>query len=432
MTDLLLVGLYALPLAVVMPIYIARRRRRDHIGAARWNEAVASGLTEPASLHSVVNRSICLGSGACVRACPEGALGIVRGKGHLVNPSLCIGHGACAAACPAEAITLVWGTLRRGIDIPYVEPSFETNVRGIYIAGELGGMGLIRKAADQGRQAIDSIAKSRHSGDTLDVVIVGAGPAGIAATLTAMDRKLRFLTIEQEPNLGGTVYHYPRNKVVMTDPVRLPLAGLVQLKRAAKEELLGIWQGIIDRHAVPIRFGEQLEGIVPMERGFTVRTSRGEYRTRTVLLAIGRRGTPRQLGVHGESLAKVMYRMIEAEQYDGQRVLVVGGGDAAIEAAVQLAGQPDTRVTLVHRGEAFNRIKAENRERLAETERSGRVSTLLRTQVVRIAEHEVQLDQGGHPISLDNDAVIICAGGVLPTPMLKELGIHVETKYGTA
>ena len=432
MTDLLLIALYALPLAVVMAIYLGRRRRRDRVGEARWNEAVAAGLTEPASLHSVVNRVICMGSGACVRACPEGALGIVRGKAHLVSPSLCIGHGACAAACPTEAITLVWGTLRRGIDIPHVEPTFETNVRGIYIAGELGGMGLIRKAADQGRQAIESIAKSRHSGDAFDVVIVGAGPAGIAATLTAMQHKLRFLTIEQEPNLGGTVYHYPRNKVVMTDPLRLPLAGLVQLKRAVKEELLETWQGIVDRHAVPIRFGERLEGIVPMERGFTVRTSRGEYRARTVLLAIGRRGTPRELGVEGESLPKVVYRMIDAEQYDGQRVLVVGGGDAAVEAAVQLAAQPDTRVTLAHRGKAFDRIKAKNRELLAETERSGRLSTLLRTRVVRIADHEVQLDQDEHPISLDNDAVIVCAGGVLPTPMLKELGIRVETKYGTA
>jgi thioredoxin reductase/ferredoxin len=432
MTDILLLALYAAPLAVVMPIYLARRRRRDRIGAARLSEALAAGLTEPASLHPSVDPSICMGSGACVRACPEGALGIVRGKAHLVNPSLCIGHGACASSCPAEAITLVWGTLRRGIDIPYVQPTFETNVRGIYIAGELGGMGLIRKAADQGRQAIESIARSRRSDGNLDVVIVGAGPAGIAATLTAMQHKLRFVTIEQEPSLGGTVYHYPRNKVVMTQPVRLPLAGLVQLKRAVKEELLAVWQGIIDRHAVPIRFGEQMETIVPAEHGFTVHTSRGAHRTRAVLLAIGRRGTPRQLGVDGESLPKVVYRLVDAEQYDGQRVLVVGGGDAAVEAAVQLAAGTDTHVTLAHRGEAFDRIKAKNRERLAEAEAAGRLSTLLRARVVRIGERNVQLEQGGHPVVLDNDAVIICAGGVLPTPMLKGLGIRVETKYGTA
>jgi len=432
MTDILLLALYAAPLAVVMPIYLARRRRRDQIGAARWNEALAAGLTEPASLHPSVDPSICMGSGACARACPEGALGIVRGKAHLVNPSLCIGHGACAASCPAEAITLVWGTLRRGIDIPYVQPTFETNVRGIYIAGELGGMGLIRKAAEQGRQAIESIAKSRRADGALDVVIVGAGPAGIAATLAAMQLKLRFLTIEQEPSLGGTVYHYPRNKVVMTSPVRLPIAGLVQLKRAVKEELLAVWQGIIDRHEVPIRFGERLEAVVPADGGFTVRTSRGEHRARTVLLAIGRRGTPRRLGVDGESLPKVVYRLVDAEQYDGQRVLVVGGGDAAVEAAVQLASGEGTRVTLAHRGEAFDRIKPRNREHLAEAEAAGRLSTLLRARVVRIGEHDVQLDQGGHPITLDNDAVIICAGGVLPTPMLKELGIRVETKYGTA
>ncbi|MBL8491194.1 MAG: 4Fe-4S dicluster domain-containing protein, partial [Rhodocyclaceae bacterium] len=210
-----ILALYALPLAAVMAVYLRLRRRRESHAADTWREAQEAGLTEPVSLHPVVDPTICMGSGACTRACPEHALGIVGGKAHLVNPTLCIGHGACAATCPVEAITLVFGTEKRGVDIPYVKPTFETNVNGIFIAGELGGMGLIRKAAEQGRQAVETIARQRAPEGWLDVVIVGAGPAGIAATLAAMDRKLRFVTIEQEESLGGTVYHYPRNKIVM-------------------------------------------------------------------------------------------------------------------------------------------------------------------------------------------------------------------------
>src|SRR5512140_949638 len=205
---------YSLPFLVILWFYVRRQRRREAQSLATLQQSVESGLTEPPSLHPVIDPKICCGSGACVRACPEGTLGIVNGKAQLVNPTVCIGHGACAAACPVEAIKLVYGTERRGVDIPYVKPSFETNVAGIYIAGELGGMGLIRNAAEQGRQAIESIARNRAQPEQLDVLIVGAGPAGISATLAAMEHKLRFVTIEQENDLGGCVYHYPRNKIV--------------------------------------------------------------------------------------------------------------------------------------------------------------------------------------------------------------------------
>ena len=185
------------------------RARSPH----RRDLAVPSGgLTEPLSLHPVVDPLGCIGSGSCAKVCPEQALGIIDGKAQLTNPAACIGHGACAAACPVSAITLVYGTERRGVDIPLVKPNFETNVPGIFIAGELGGMGLIRKASEQGRQAMRSIAKRPRSAAPLDVVIVGAGPAGIAAGLGAIERKLRYRLIEQEADLGGAIYHYPRKR----------------------------------------------------------------------------------------------------------------------------------------------------------------------------------------------------------------------------
>ena len=430
MTPLLLWSAYAVPLAFALLFHIQARRRRELASVAVLSQSVESGMTEPPSLHPVVNPALCCGAGACVNACPEEALGIVNGKAQLVNPTVCIGHGACAAACPVEAIKLVFGTETRGIDIPYVKPTFETNVPGIYIAGELGGMGLVRKAAEQGKQAIESVVKASRGSCELDVVIVGSGPAGLSATLGAMEKKLRFVTLEQEDSLGGTVYHYPRNKIVMTQPVVLPLAGNAKLGEISKESLLAFWQDIVDRFGMKIEFGQRVEKVTAVDNGFIVKTDRAEYSTRAVLLAIGRRGTPRKLGVPGEELPKVVYRLIDPEQYRGRHVLVVGGGDSAIEAAVAIAAEEGSSVTLSYRGEAFGRVKQKNRERLAEAEGRGNLRVLLGSTINRIEAEFVYLECED-TVKLANDAVIVCAGGILPTPMLKEMGIRVETKFGT-
>ena len=432
MTDPSLPLTYVAALLVVLWIYVRLRQQRETRASAVWQRAIKSGLTDPPSLHPVVDPVICMGSGACTRACPEGTLGIVKGKAHMVNPTVCIGHGACAAACPVEAIKLVFGTERRGVDIPYVKPTFETNVPGIFIAGELGGMGMIRKAAEQGRQAIESISRNRAQAGQLDVVIVGAGPAGLSATLAAMEHKLRFVTVEQEESLGGCVYHYPRNKIVTTQPVALPIVGKVKLGELTKESLLEFWQGIVTRVGMPLSFGHCVENITPVDRGFVVKTGRTEYHGRSILLAIGRRGSPRKLGIPGEELPKVVYRLIDPEQYQGKHVLVVGGGNSAIEAAVAVAAEPGSRVTLSYRGNAFGRVTEKNRERLDEAQRSGQLVLALGSAVTQIDERSVVLDQAGQSISLENDTVIVCAGGVLPTPMLKEVGVLVETKFGTA
>jgi thioredoxin reductase len=315
-----------------------------------------------------------------------------------------------------------------------VKPTFETNVPGIFIAGELGGMGLVRKAAEQGKQAMQNVAKNRGSGDQLDVVIVGAGPAGLSATLGAMEAKLRSVTIEQEDSLGGTVYHYPRNKLVMTQPVSLPLVGKAKLGEISKENLLAFWQGIVDRVGMKLNFSESMEKIESLGegKGFLVRTSKQQYKTRNILLAIGRRGTPRKLGVPGEEHPKVVYRLIDPEQYKGMRVVVVGGGDSAIEAAMAIAGEAGTEVILSYRGDAFGRVKPKNRERLAEAETTGRLTVALSSNVLSITPQTLVLEQKGEQREIANDAVIVCAGGILPTPMLKDIGIQVDTKYGTA
>lgn len=426
--------IYAVPLALVWVVFVVLRRQGERRALAKKQEAQAAGLTQPASLHPDIDASMCIGCGACVRACPEGQiLGLVNGKAELVEPANCIGHGACAAACPMDAISLVFGTAERGVDIPEVGPDFQTNVPGIYIAGELGGMGLIRNAIEQGRQAIGEIAKRKAQAPEgeVDVVIVGAGPAGFAAGLGAKQHGLKHVILEQE-SFGGTVSHFPRGKLVMTAPVTLPIYGKANFRETTKEKLMEFWTQVLEDTGLEINYEERVTDIAPEGEGFVVTSTKGTYRTRSVLLTIGRRGTPRKLGVEGEEQSKVVYRLIDPEQYQGQSVLVVGGGDSAIEAATSIAELPDTDVTLSYRSAAFSRVKPKNRKRLEEAEAAKRLDVILSSNVKMIGETHVEIEQSGETTSRPNDAVIVCAGGILPTPFLKSIGITIETKHGTA
>ncbi len=426
---------YALPLAGIWAVWTFAARRRSAKAREVLEDNRQAGLMEPNSLHPVIDPAKCLGCASCVRACPEKKiLGVIDGKAALIEPTMCVGHGACATACPTQAITLVFGTATRGVDIPLLSPEFETSVPGVYIAGELGGMGLIKNAIEQGRQAIVAAAAQARRiavGDpALDVVIVGCGPAGIAASLGAMEAGLRFVTIDQS-SLGGTVAHFPRGKVVMTAPAKLPLIGEVRFGEISKERLLAFWEDVLARTGLKPQFEEQVTQVERTGDLFEVVTSRGRYRTRTVLLAIGRRGTPRPLGVPGEEQSKVLYRLIDPEQYAGQRVLVVGGGDSALEAAAQLADQPGTQVTLSYRGQAFQRARAKNRDRVAALIADGTMTALMGSQVRSIGTDAIELETEQGLLNLPNDCVIVCAGGLLPTQFLHQIGIEVETKFGT-
>ena len=428
---------YAAPFMLIMFWYLRRHFRFERVSREVHFEAKEAGLLEPASLHPIIDPVRCLGCGACVRACPEypqhTVLGVIDGKAHLVSPTECIGHGACKSACPVDAISLVFGTETRGIDLPVLNPNFETNVPGVFIAGELGGMGLIRNALTQGVQAVEAIAKkgNRAPGKRLDVLIVGAGPAGMGASLTAKSLNMTYRTIEQE-SLGGCVYKYPRGKLVMTAPVELPLVGKFHFRQTSKEALLGVWTEIMEREQLRIQPSERVEAIEKEGDGFIVRTTKAAYRASNVLLAIGRRGTPRKLAVPGEDLPKVVYRLIDPDQYIGQKVLVVGGGDSALEAAASIAEVSGTQVTLSYRGDAFGRAKPKNRQRVAQAADRGNLKLLLSSNVSQIHPELVILEQGGKQLEIANMSVIVSAGGVLPNEFLNQVGIRVETKYGTA
>jgi thioredoxin reductase (NADPH) len=427
---------YPLPLLLFWGWQVARRRRVRSASLSAQHLASQLAQSEPVSLHPLINSALCVGCGECIKACPEQPesrlLGLVDGKAELISPGDCIGHGACRTSCPVGAITLVFGTEKRGVDLPVLSPEFETNVDGIFVAGELGGMGLIRNALVQGTEAVRAISRRRPSRPgMLDVVIVGAGPAGFAAALTAKSLGMKYVAIEQE-SLGGCVFQYPRAKLIMTAAVEVPLLGKVRITQTTKEELLEFWTEAARKTRVMIRYQERVKSIMPRDTGFLVRTSKGKYATSSVLLAIGRRGTPRKLGIPGEELSKVVYRLVDPEQYAGQRVLVVGGGDSALEAAASIAESSDALVAISYRGNTFARAKAKNRDRLESAQRSGRLHVVLNSHVRQIATDAVLVEQRGKLMRLPNEAVIIAAGGVIPTEFLKSVGVQVQTKYGTA
>lgn len=417
---------------IVVLIYLRKQIRESRAVDAKIEKAKQEGLNEPFSLYPVVDPNSCIKSGACILACPEkDILGIRNGKATLINASRCIGHGACFNACPVQAITLCIGTEQRGVELPHVSQTFETNVHGIYIAGELGGMGLIKNAVEQGKEAVDNIAKvlDKSVEAEYDLIIVGAGPAGISASLNAKKHNLKFLILEQD-SLGGTVFTYPRSKIIMTHAMDLPLYGKVKFKESSKSELLHIWQTVLRENNIVVNENTKVESVNREGHVLKVETKNADVlTTKTVLLAIGRRGTPRKLNIPGEVAEKVAYRLLEPEEIRSKNIVVVGGGDSAIESALLLAVQ--NKVCLSYRGEAFSRLKPKNSERINKAISDGSIDVKLNSILISIEDEVVTLMlETKEVIKLKNDLVYIFAGGELPIPFLKKMGIEVSMKFG--
>jgi thioredoxin reductase/NAD-dependent dihydropyrimidine dehydrogenase PreA subunit len=424
--------LVAAALAWMIAATLRHRRRERHAANILRRHGDSDG---PPTLHPVINSDVCIGSGACVRACPEDkALVIVDGRAHLAHASGCVGHGACRAACPVGAITLVFGTARRGVDLPELAPSFETSQRGLYIAGELGGMGLIATAVRQGVKAVEAIAASLAAegpgpAGALPLLIVGAGPAGIAASLAARKLGIAARTVEKERSLGGAVRTYPRGKVVMTTPADLPLYGRLHLRRTSKAALIELWEDVFARLEVRVEFDVAIHGVERANDLLVATTSTGPIAARRVLLATGRRGSPRRLGVPGEEAAHVHHRIDEPEDHAGRRCVVIGGGDVAVEAALALSEQPGTTVTLCHRGDTFERARPENQRRLAETEAQG-LRVVRGARVDAIARDGVSMTTAAGPLSIAADSVFVLIGSDLPVGLLSTSGVAVRTYRG--
>jgi len=417
---------------LVVALYVRKGKKESEAVRNKVKKAKEAGRFEPVSLHPYIDLNVCIGSGACVRACPEkDIIGLIDGKATVINATSCIGHGACFHACPVEAISLRIGTEKRGVDLPHVKPDYETNVSGIYIAGELGGMGLIKNSAEQGIQAVRTAYENKaldHGAD-YDLAIVGAGPAGIAAALEAKRLGMSAVILEQD-SLGGTVFTFPRQKIVMTRPMNLPLYGPVKLVNTSKQELLDIWIDAIDKHGIEVRERNKVDAIRPLSDGFKLDVAEQEAITANqVLIAIGRRGTPRKLGVPGEVSTKVAYRLLDPELIEGKKILVVGGGDSAVESALLL--NDHNEVTISYRKDQFGRIKPGNQEALERALKEGKLQVAYSSSVIEILPDTVSLKMSdGEVRSLENDLVYIFIGGELPIDFLKNAGIEIEKKFG--
>ena len=420
--------------SVLYWIWARHLKKRETKAITELEDMASLGEVVPDTMYPLINPDRCIGSGACIRACPEkDVIAIVHGQARLVNALACVGHSACMRACPVDAIAVVFGSATRGVELPKIDEHFQTTRAGVYIVGELGGMGLIRNAVRQGRQAADHIATTprRGTADAYDVAVVGAGPAGISATLRLMEAGLRVLLLEREA-FGGTIMHYPRAKVVMTGALDFALIGTVRRSKMSKEQLVELWQSIQHKANLPVKTGVLVEGVAADADGmWRLETSGGAVRAANVVLGLGRRGSPRKLEVDGEEQAKVHYRLLEPAEFKGKHVLVVGGGNSAVETALSLADSNGcASVTISYRRNVFARCRAENRRRIDECIQAGKVRTLMPSEVKRINGSDVVLAAGSDMVTIPNDAVIVQIGGTAPSELLQKFGIEVVTKRG--
>jgi len=433
-------NLVGLLVAVVLTLffiwrYIRKEKKRDELAreSAKKGQLRSDG---PQSQHPHIDKNECIGCATCTTVCPEGdVLAMLGGQAVIVNGYKCIGHSLCAEACPVGAITMMLASPSTSANMPQLTSEFETSVPNMFIVGELGGLALIKNAINQGRDCVDTIVgrlpKLRKPGmgtDVLDLLIVGAGPAGISASLRAGERNLKYLTVD-EGEVGGTVAKYPRQKLVMTSPVELPVYGKFRKRELSKEELLAFWQEVLSKVDFKFRKGEKVEDIKRGADGIlTVSTAKSQFRALSVVLGLGKAGSPRKLGVTGEELPHVMYRLIEADHYMNKKILIVGGGDSAVEAAMGLANQVGNKVTLSYRKEGFTRIKDRNEKRIQEQIQKGKVSVIFNSMPVEFTPEYVVLEVDGKTQRIPNDFVWIFAGGEPPTAFLKKIGVRVGAR----
>jgi thioredoxin reductase (NADPH) len=438
--DNILAFLIAATIIVLFLLNYLRHQKKIHAKALEAQERGKLRSDGPQSQHPHIDNIQCIGCASCTLVCPEGdVLAMLGGKAVIVHGYKCIGHSLCADVCPVGAITMVLASPSMGGNMPKLSPQFETTVKNMFIIGELGGLALIKNAINQGRECIDHLATKLHApgakkpaSDVLDVLIVGAGPAGIAAALRCIEKKINYLCIE-ESEIGGTVAKYPRQKLVMTSPVEFPTYGKFKKTELSKENLMDFWQKVLHKAGFNCHQAEKIEDIQKGPDGiFTATSAKGKYKAQYVILAIGKGGSPRKLGVPGEDLPKVMYRLLEADHYINKKILIVGGGDSAVEAAMGLGAQVGNQVTLSYRKEAFSRIKERNAQRIEESIRKGKVKVLFNSAPVEFKKDSVVMEVAGQQQELPNDFVWIFAGGEPPTAFLKKVGVGFGEQDMTA
>jgi thioredoxin reductase (NADPH) len=425
--------------AVGLPFVFREIRKKRRAGELSERIIPLSALSEAditkiQSLHPggkktypAVNRGACIGCGSCVQSCPQKTvLAVIRGKSTLVNPLACRCCGECERSCLTGGLKIVEHGKKIKIRVPRTDENHQSNIEGIYIVGSLTGAGLIKEAINQGRAAVNHIVKGALPPALPTVLVIGAGPAGLSAMLSCRKFGLPVLCFEKDLT-ANTIRNFPKKKILMAEPVEMPIAGPLWVGDSSREELLEAWERMLAKAGACITTGSLLEKIEKTGGRFQVTISGKPYSCDKVILAMGNRGVPRKIGVAGEDGPNVFYNLLEADEFSGSTVTVIGAGDSAIETALALQ-RNGCQVTMLVRGDGFPKAKAKNQERIDQARAAGLVGIHFNSQPLEIGADVVSFSTDGRTHHEKSDAVFIMVGGELPFDLLESFGIAIVEK----
>jgi thioredoxin reductase/ferredoxin len=428
-------GGVALSVMALVSIAAGRKRKR---------QPATLRVDVPRILVHDINDDRCTGCDACVAVCPTNVLDLVENKSRVINFGDCIQCEACMWACPTEALVMhPEGTEPPTIKMPELDQYYQTAVPGQYLIGEVAGKPLIKNAANLGRGVVEhmihnglrpgalarsgSFAEGSDAANVtcVDVAIVGSGPGGLSAALTCIQRGLSYVLLEKDQTISSTIAHYPKGKLVMAEPYDVPNLSLLPVFDSSKEQILPIWRDMVSALGMNVKLGEAVEGVTRQGDGvFDVRTNVSSYRAQRVVLATGTRGKPRTLGVPGENLPKVNSLLDDPDDFRGLPVLVVGGGDSAVEAALALA-DAGAKVVVSYRGRAFQRAQPKNKAAIESYAAQRRIKVKFQSVVEQFDDQTVTLVmQDGTRKKYPNAAAFVLIGADPPVRWLAKLGIE--------
>ncbi|MBU2492872.1 MAG: NAD(P)-binding domain-containing protein [Bacteroidetes bacterium] len=317
---------------------------------------------------------------------------------------------------------------------PEIDSNGETSVKGIYIIGDLTGIPLLKLAAESGKKIINillensdlkKLKEENKLDEIYDVIIIGAGPGGIAAGLEASKHNLKFRILESAQKFN-TINNFPKGKPIFAEPNDFIQKSELKIDDGTKESLLNNLENQIKNIDLPVDEGVTADTIKKVGNHFLITTNSGSYKTFKVVLAIGKSGNARMLNIPGENLGKVYNRLFDPADTTDHKVLIVGGGDTALETAYASAEYAES-VTISYRKNSFSRPKDGNLEKLKELETSGKVKILLETNVKEIKENSVLLlEKNGNEIEIENTLVFSMIGKELPVDFFKRSNIKME------
>lgn len=308
---------------------------------------------------------------------------------------------------------------------PEISDSYETILPNVFIIGDLTGVPLLKFAAESGVNVWNHIRNNKS--DALDAVIIGSGPAGLSCAYEASRLGKKYVVLEA--NLPfQTIQSYPKQKPIFAEPKDLGSQSKIKIKDSTKEDLLDYLNGLLQKEPIELQTGKRVSSIQKNGSLYSVQTETGEsYLSSSVVIAIGKSGDPKRLGVKGELNANVFYRLFDPYDSKDKSVVIVGGGDSALEAAIACSSYAK-EVNLIHRGKEFQRPKQENKERLDELVREGKIKLQLEAEVTEISEQNVFVKMASSSIKLKSDLVYVLIGNAAPIPFLKKIGIKIQNE----